>query len=79
MNFKRIIDDYIECNNFEIKFKDEKIKIYYYDSIKSITNDKIVVKSSSKIVEVIGDNLAIETMFKEFLIIKGSIKKIILV
>ncbi len=79
MNLKRIIDNYIELNDFEIKIKDNKIMLYYYDSIQSITNDKIIIKYSDKIVEVIGNNLAIETMFEDFLIIKGTIKKVILV
>ncbi len=79
MNLKRIINDYAECNTFEIKIKDEKISIYYYDDVESFSSNKIIVKKENKIVEILGDNLVIETMFKEFLVIKGTIKKVILV
>lgn len=79
MNLKKIINDYTECNTFEIKIKEGKLQIYYYDDVESFSSDKIIVKKENNIVEIFGDNLVIETMFKEFLVIKGTIKKVTLV
>ena len=30
---KKLVNDYVECNNFEIKIDFDKVKIYYYDKI----------------------------------------------
>ena len=62
-----------------IKIKEGKLQIYYYDDVESFSSDKIIVKKENNIVEIFGDNLVIETMFKEFLVIKGTIKKVTLV
>lgn len=79
MNLRRIINDYTECGTFEIKIKEGKVRIYYYDNVESFSTNKIIIKAGKEIVEILGDNLAIETMFKEFLVINGIIKKVILV
>ena len=47
LKLKKIIDDYVECNNFEIKIIDGKVKIYYYDNnfyidIDNLTNKEII-------------------------------------
>ena len=31
MNIRSIIDNYTECNNFEIKYINSKLYVYYYD------------------------------------------------
>lgn len=74
VNIRKIIDDYVECNNFEIKYKDNKVIIYYYDEIENFTSDFIDVKHNNKKIKVKGKDLIIETMFKEYLIISGEIK-----
>ena len=33
MKIANIINDYVECNLFEIKIIDDRVKIYYYDKI----------------------------------------------
>lgn len=76
MNLRNIIDNYIEVNNFEIKYINNKIKVYYYDEIDNFTSNNIVIKYKDKKINIKGKNLAIETMFKEYLIIGGNIKLI---
>ena len=78
VNIKKIINDYVECNEFEIKIIKNKVKIYYYDKVEHFSNEKIIVlkKYDNYIIE--GKNLVIETMFEEVLVICGNIKKITL-
>jgi len=78
MNIRRLVNDYVECDSFEMIYKDNKLKIYYYDAIDHFSDAKIkIIKANNKYI-VEGNNLAIETMFKEFIIISGKIKKIVL-
>lgn len=74
MKLKKIIDDYVECNNFEIKIIDRKVKIYYYDNIERFTSNLIEVSSKNDRFIIKGMNLVIETMFKEYMVISGDIK-----
>jgi len=76
MNIKKIIDNYVECNNFEIKIINKKVKVYYYENIESFTSNTIVITSGSDIVKINGKNLVIETMFKEYVVISGNIKSV---
>lgn len=76
MILKKIVDDFVECNNFEVKIKDRKVRIYYYDKIDSFTSNTIVVSKSEHIIKVKGKNLVIETMFPEYIVISGSIKQL---
>lgn len=78
MNFKKIINDYVECNEFEIKIKDGKVKIYYYDRLENFNNAKITVSKDGKLYSIEGSKLVIETMFKEMVVISGDIKKVVL-
>ena len=73
VNIKKIINDYLEFNNFEIKYIDVKVKIYYYDNIENFTSNCIEIKYDDKKLKVKGKNLVIETMFKEYLIISGDV------
>lgn len=73
VNIKSLINDYVECNNFEIKYIDGKVKIYYYDNIENFTSSCIQIKYGDKKLKVKGKNLVIETMFKEYLIISGDV------
>lgn len=77
VNLKRIINDYVECNEFEIKIVKEKVKIYYYDKIEYFSSKKIIVLKDNFKYIVEGNNMIIETMFKEMIIITGDIYKII--
>lgn len=76
MKIRKTIDDYVECNNFEIKIIDRKVKIYYYDNIERFTSNLIEVSSKNDRFIINGKNLVIETMFKEYMVISGDIKMI---
>lgn len=78
MNLKKIINDYVECNEFEIKVKDGKVKIYYYDKVENFSNTKITISKKNQLVSIVGNKLIIETMFKEMIVISGDIEKVIL-
>lgn len=78
MNIKKIINDYVECNEFEIKIINGKVKIYYYDKIEHFSNSKIIVSKGNQKVRVEGNELVIETMFEELIIIAGNVNQIVL-
>lgn len=78
MNIRSIINDYTECNNFEVRILNNKIKIFYYDNIDHFSDNKLVISAKKKKIIIEGSNIIIETMFKEYLIISGMIKNIIL-
>lgn len=76
MNIKKIIDNYVECNTFEIKIIGKKVKVYYYENIESFTSNTVVITSGNDIVKINGKNLVIETMFEEYAVISGNIKSL---
>lgn len=76
MKLKSLINDYMECNNFEIRIINKKIYVYYYDDIKDFNENKICITSYNNEFIVEGKKLVIETLFKEYLIINGNIKTI---
>lgn len=76
MKLKNIIDNYVECNTFQIKIINKKIKIYYYSKIEGFSSTQIEVLNDNNIVKIKGKNLVIETMFKEYIVISGNIKSI---
>ena len=63
MKLKKIIDDYVECNN-------------YYDNIERFTSNLIEVSNKNDRFIIRGKNLVIETMFVEYMVISGDIKMI---
>lgn len=78
VNIRKIINDYVECNNFEIKFIGGKVKVYYHDRIEHFSSDAIIVSKDDKKYKIEGKNMVIETMFKEMLVISGNVNKITL-
>ncbi len=76
VNIKRIINDYVECNEFEIKIIRGKVKVYYHDKIEHFSSDKIIVSKEGKRYAIEGKNMVIETMFEEMIVISGKINKI---
>lgn len=76
MNLRGVINDYVECNIFEMKYKDNKIYVFFYDKIDFFSSDKIIIVSNDNKYSIIGKNLIIEKMYKEELIITGNIKNI---
>ncbi len=79
MNIRRIINDYTECNLFEIKITDNKVRFYYHDRIEHFSSDKIIVCKDNRKYLVEGKNMVIETMFEEMIVISGVIKRITMV
>ena len=78
LNIRNIVNEYVECNIFEIRVINEKAIIYYYDMVKHFSSNKIIVISKNKEYSILGKNMVIETMFKDQIIISGEINKIIL-
>ena len=76
MNLRKVLDDYVECNNFEIRYINNKITVFYYDTIENFTSNIIEIKKDNKIIKIKGKNIVIETMFEEYLIINGDISLI---
>lgn len=76
MNLRKLVNDYVECERFEIQIIDGKVKIFYYDSIEGFSNNKIVIKKNDNRYIVKGKKMVIETMFEEYLIISGDIYQI---
>ena len=76
MNIRNIIDNYTECNNFEIKYQNKKITVFYYDKIETFKDNSIIINYCNNKVEITGSNLIMETMFKEYFMISGNIKGI---
>ena len=59
MNIRKIVDDYIECNSFEIKIKDKKAWFYYYDTVKNFSNTNIEIIKDNNVYKVKGKKLFI--------------------
>ncbi len=72
---RQMIDDFTECNKFEIKIKDNKATFYYYDKIKHFSSTNVVISNANKDVIIFGNNLIIEQMFLEYVTISGNITK----
>ncbi len=76
MSLRKVINDYVECNNFEIKITNKKVKVYYYDNIENFTSSKVTISKDNELINIKGKDLVIETMFKEYLVISGKINSI---
>ena len=76
MNLRNIINNYAECNLFEIKYKNCKLYFYYYDKVNHFSSDKIEIISNKDKYIVTGKNLIIESMHEEEIIINGNIYNI---
>ena len=76
MIIKDIINDYTETNNFEIRYINNQILIYYYDKIKNFSSDKIEILNKDSIYIITGKNLIIKEMNEIELTISGVIAKI---
>lgn len=72
----RYINDIVDANIFEISFKNNKLTIYYYDEIKEFKDDVIIILKNNKKLIIKGKKLRIESLYNEYLIIKGNILSI---
>ena len=76
MNIRKAINCYVECNEFYINIKNNKVYIYYYDSIENFSSSSITILNEQKKYIIKGSNLAIETMFEELVVVSGDINNI---
>ena len=59
-------------------YKNKKLKVSYYDELLNFKDNVItIIKDNNKYV-IKGTNLSIESLFKEYLVIKGNIKDIVI-
>ena len=72
----RYINDIVDANIFEISFKNDKLTIYYYDEIKEFKDDVIIILKNNKKLIIKGKKLRIESLYNEYIIIKGNILSI---
>lgn len=78
MNIRNAIDNYTETSIFEMLYKNKKLKVSYYDELLNFKDNVItIIKDNNKYV-IKGTNLSIESLFKEYLVIKGNIKDIVI-
>ncbi len=76
LKLRQLINDFTECNNFEIKIKDNKVTLYYYDKIKNFSTSNVAIITKNKLITIHGNNLVIEQMFLEYVTVKGEILKL---
>lgn len=74
----KTINDFVEINNFEMIFINNKLKILYYTDIPVFKDNVIKIKYNGKMIVIKGKKLIIETMYKEYVIVSGIIEQIIL-
>lgn len=76
MNIRKLIENKITDNTFELVYKNNKITVYGYDKIKTVLDGKIVIEKDKNVIIIKGDNVFIESMFKEYLTISGTLKEV---
>ena len=54
--------EYVLETNFKIYIEQNKIDVVNYDSIESVTNNKISLKYNNKILNIIGNDLVIKKL-----------------
>ena len=74
----KTINNFVEINNFEMIFINNKLKILYYTDIPVFKDNVIKIKYEDKNITIKGKKLIIETMYKEYVIVSGNIEQIIL-
>lgn len=74
----KTINNFVEINNFEMIFINNKLKILYYTDIPVFKDNVIKIKYDDKNITIKGKKLIIETMYKEYVIVSGNIEQIIL-
>ena len=77
MNIRNIINDYAECNRFEIKYVNGRVYVYYYKKIENFTSKEIIILADKKY-KVIGNKLTIDELKKEVICISGVVKSIVI-
>ena len=68
--------EYVLETNFKIYIERNKIDIVNYDSIESVTNNKISLKYNNKLLNIIGNDLVIKKLLNDEILIEGKLKNI---
>ena len=68
--------EYVLETNFKIYMEQNKIDVVNYDSIESVTNNKISLKYNNKILNIIGNDLVIKKLLNDEILIEGKLKNI---
>ncbi len=68
--------EYVLETNFKIYIEQNKIDVVNYDSIESVTNNKISLKYNNKILNIIGNDLVIKKLLNDEILIEGKLKNI---
>ena len=71
-----MLNQYVECNDFEVRVVNGKVRVYYYDLVENFSSKRIIIKHKNGKFIINGNSLVIETMFPELLIINGKISSL---
>lgn len=71
-----MLNQYVECNDFEVRVINGKVRVYYYDLVENFSSKRITIKHKNGKLIINGNSLVIETMFPELLIINGKISSL---
>ena len=71
-----MLNQYVECNDFEVRVVNGKVRVYYYDLVENFSSKLIIIKHKNGKFIINGNSLVIETMFPELLIINGKISSL---
>lgn len=71
-----MLNQYVECNDFEVRVINGKVRVYYYDLVENFSSKRINIKHKNGKLIINGNSLVIETMFPELLIINGKISSL---
>lgn len=69
-------NDYLLEKKFNMNITNNYIEILNYLSIDHFDSNLIKIKYLNGIIKIIGNNLIIKRLLKDFIIVKGDIKKI---
>ena len=72
----RIVDNYINDNNFSMTYKNKSLDVINYTKILDFSSTLISFEYRNNSYYVEGDNLVISKMMEEEILITGNIKKI---
>lgn len=79
MRLKDKFDNFLYNDKFKLSIDDNIIEVSNYYKIENFSNTNINISSKNKIYEIKGNDLCINTLFDDYLLIKGKVKSIDLV
>ena len=68
--------EYIFETDFKINIANNQIDIVNYDSVESVSNNKISLSYEKGILNIIGENLVIKKLLNDEILIEGILKNI---